>query len=100
MILRQTEINSNILLSQLNGMFGGVVLKRYKDQIILSMRPAKSKKKPTRLQADNRYTMKNAVHFAKGVIQDPVQKALWEERVGNHRNVFQAALSWYLKECK
>ena len=89
--------NPNLLLQELIGMLGGRVVKQYKDKIVLSMAPAKRKKKPTALQKERRQTMKEAVLFARRIIADPIQKASWKKRAKGFSNVYQAAVSWYMK---
>jgi len=41
--------------------------------------------------------MAYAVTFARDINSDPVQKAKWKKRAKGYTNVYQAALSWYLK---
>ncbi len=87
------------MLQEVTAKLGGLVIKRYKDKIVLALPPAKrkTKRKPTPLQDERRQNLKEAVFYARRVNNDPVQKAAWKKRAKGYSNVYQAVVSWYLK---
>ena len=96
-IRKQNKLVSDLLLHPVAGMLGGLVVKRYKDKIVLSKPNSKRKRKPTPLQAGRRSKMKEAVTFAKRINADPVKKAAWKKRSKGYSNVYQAAVAFYMK---
>jgi len=76
-----------------------VVVKKYKDKIVLSRPPKKrkTKRRPTLLQKDRREIMKEAVFFARRINDDPIKKAAWKKRAKGYTNVYQAAVAFYMK---
>jgi len=96
-IRRKGKLNPNLLLQEVSGMLGGLVIKRYKDKIVLSNPPTKRTKKPSILQKERQRKMKEAVRFARRINEDPIQKASWKKLAKAYSNVYQAAVAWYLK---
>lgn len=85
------------LLRDVRGMIGNnVVVRQYKDKIVISNKPAKSRKKPTASQKSKRERFKRAVAHAKMVLNNPALSASYQHNLKGKRNVFQAALSDYL----
>jgi hypothetical protein len=90
---------NNQLLLEVSAMAAGLVVKRYKDKIVLSRPPkkVKTKRRPTPLQKDRREIMKEAVFFARRINEDPIKKAAWKKRAKGYTNVYQAAVAFYMK---
>jgi hypothetical protein len=100
-ILRRKNDSSYLTVAEITALFGGKVIKRYKDKIVLAKPPSKPKrkKKPTQAQKDRRKLMLYAVYFARKVIKNPVRMAAWKKFVKGkgYSSVNQAIISWYLK---
>ncbi len=95
---KKGKSSSNLLVTQFSGWLGGFVIKQYKDKVVLSMPPGKRhKKKTTALQKQRQEKMKAAVFFARHVNDDPVKKAAWKKLAKGYSNVYQAVISWYMK---
>ena len=73
------------------------MVRQFKDKIVLSGLPSKTRKKPTAIQKHKRERFRNAVRYAKLVLKNPDQRSRYERNLKGKRNVFQAALSDYLK---
>ena len=65
------------------------------NQIITAL-PPRRRKKSSELQKDGMSRFREAVRYAKMVLQDPKKVARYKRKLKGHRNVFQAALSEYL----
>lgn len=86
------------LLRDVRGMIGNnVVVRQYKDKIVISNKPAKSRKKPTAAQKNKRERFRSAVQHALMVLKNPAERARYQNNLNGKRNVFQAALSDYLQ---
>ncbi len=98
-IKRIAKLSANQLLLEVTAMGAGLVVKKYKDKIVLSRPPKKrkTKRRPTPLQKDRREIMKEAVFFARRINDDPIKKAAWKKRAKGFTNVYQAAVAFYLK---
>src|SRR5258706_4431882 len=97
-IKRNAKLSANQLLLEVTAKAAGLVVKKYKDKIVLSRPPKKrkTKRKPTPLQKDRREIMKEAVFFAQRINDHPIKKAAWEKHAKSYTNVYQAALWVYL----
>jgi hypothetical protein len=96
---RKGDSSNQLTVEEIIALSGGKVIKIYKNKIVFA-KPAfkpKRKRKPTPAQAHQRQLMREAVKFAQAVNADPVKKAKWKKRAKGFTNVYQAALSWYLK---
>src|SRR5260221_4143017 len=98
-IKRIAKVSGNQLLLEGTARGAGVVVKKYKDKIVLSRPPKKrkTKRRPTPLQKDRGEIMKEAVFFARRINDDPIKKAAWKKRAKGFTNVYQAAVAFYLK---
>ena len=59
--------------------------------------PPRRRKRSSKLQVDRMTKFQEAVYYAKHVLKDPKLKAAYQRKLKGHRNVFQAALSEYMK---
>ncbi len=88
----------NALLAGFRGSLGDLVIKQYKDKIVLTTRAApKRRKKPSPGQAKHQSLFQEAVHYARKVIKDPKRSAAYAKKLKGKSNVYQAAVSTYLK---
>ena len=92
---------SNALLEGFSGKLGpGMVVKQYKDKIVISAKPAprNRKQKKTDLQKLKYGCFAEAVAYAKSVISDPKKKAAWQKKLPPGKLVYHAAIQEYLKK--
>lgn len=88
----------NALVAGFSGSLGGLTIKQYKDKIVLTTKAAPKRwKKPTAGQADKRSLFQEAVFYAQQVKRDPKRAAAYARKLKGKRNVFQAAVSAYLR---
>jgi hypothetical protein len=101
-IIRKSKgkVLGNPLLEGVSGRLGNFTIKQYKDKIVLTNNPERRKRKPTAVQKEKRSLFKEAVTYAKRVLKDPKRAAAYARNLKGKRNVFQAALSDYLKSAK
>jgi hypothetical protein len=86
------------LLLDVHGSIGGImVVRQFKDKIVISGMPSKSRKKPTAIQKDKRQRFRYAVKYALMVLKNPAERARYQNNLNGKRNVYQAALSDYLR---
>jgi hypothetical protein len=62
--------NTNLIISHFSGKLGEVVVKRYKDKIVLSAIPDMSSRKLSKKQKDYHRLMREANKYAQKVIMD------------------------------
>ena len=95
------KLQKNLLLTGVSGQIGKTfIVKQYKDKTVLSAFPDMDSVKPSAKQKEKRKLFQGAVAHAKAVLDDPKQKALYVRKLKGKRNVFQAAMSDYLKSKK
>lgn len=96
-IRRKGKSLPNLLLQFLSGKVGGLVIKEYKDKVVISNGPGPRRKKPSAKQEERQHRMSEAVYFARKINSNPVYKAAWKKYARSYSNVYQAAVSWYMK---
>jgi hypothetical protein len=96
------KITVNSLFSNLYGKIGGLVFRRSrKGKTILSRLPNMSRVKWSKAQKAHRHRFKAAVLFAQAAMQDPVQKAYYEQIALERDSIaFNMAISEYFKVLK
>jgi hypothetical protein len=93
--------NTNILLKGLHGAIGQqIVVKQYGKRTVVTKYPDMSNIKPSVLQQDKRNTFREAVAYAKAILQDVDQKALYAAKVKRGQTVYHYALKEYLEKVK
>ena len=89
------------LLHGLKGSIGKeLVVKQYKDKMVVSKYPDMSKVKPSALQKKNRSKMKEAIAYAQGILYDAKKKAAYQKRIRKDKSVYREAIKEYLKKRK
>jgi hypothetical protein len=83
----------------ISAMFGErVLVQPYgKDFIITCLKPRR-RKKSSEAQEDCNDKFSVAVRYAKSVLNDPKLKAKYKRKLKGYRNLYQAALSDYMKK--
>lgn len=88
----------NILLKGLQGSIGKtLVFRRCGNKTVVSLYPERSNKPPTEKQRRQRERFRRAVAYARDVVGDAGQRALYEGRVKKGQSVFQYAMREYLR---
>jgi hypothetical protein len=85
------------LLKDARDKIGTLVVKQYKNRIVIASYSERRSGKASPLQQDREDKFKEAVTYAKKINSDPAKKAAYEKYIGTRTNVYQAALSEYLK---
>ena len=73
-----------------------VVIKQYADKTVLTAYPDMRNIEPGIKQQQNRQAFAEAVAYAIGINNDPVQKAVFASRLPASTSVYHAALRYYL----
>jgi hypothetical protein len=90
---------NNPLLKGAHGKLGDtIIVKQYGDKIVISNYPDMSKVKPSDLQKEKRRKFKNAVTYAKAVMDDPRRSAILKKKLKKNQTVFLAAISEFMKK--
>ena len=90
---------NNALLQGFSGRLGpGMVVKQYKNKIVITAMPQFAKRKKTPLQKLKYGWFAEAVKYAKEVIRDPKKKAAWQKKLPPGKLVYHAAIQEYLKK--
>lgn len=85
------------LMLQLASLLNGLEIKRVRGKLVLKEIAKVKKREPTPAQEARRIEMAYAVAFAREINSDPAERAKWKKRAKGYTNVYQAAVSWYLK---
>jgi len=89
----------NIILHQLRGQIGKqLVVKQYGNKTVVTRYPDMSLVKPSPLQTKRRKVFAKAVAYAKGINNNPQQKALYAQKVKRGQSVYHYALKEYLQQ--
>jgi hypothetical protein len=89
------RIHKNIVTQGLSGKIGSQLVIQ-KNGIIRS-RPDKSRLKWSDAQVSHRKRFEAAQQFARAVIADPVQKAIYQRKAKKGSGAYQAAISEFMK---
>ena len=97
-LITMNKQNKNIVLNGFSGTIAKqIVVKQYKKGTVFAKYPDRSHVKPSDQQLKDQSKFAKAVAFAKAIISDPVEKQKWQEQISKDTTVFQAAISWYMK---
>jgi hypothetical protein len=89
--------NPDGLLKNVSGKIGDqIVVKQYKDKIVISKYPDMSKVKPSKLQKNNRSLFKEAVAYAMDINRNPQKRKIYLQKVSHGESVYRFALKEYL----
>jgi hypothetical protein len=77
-----------------------IVFKQYKDRQVVTKFPDMSGIVASAAQRNCRDRFKEAAAFAKGINNDPEKKKAYLRKTAKKRNVFNAAISEYMKKAK
>ena len=87
----------SILLQGLHGSIGKeVVIKQYGKKTVVSRYPDMSNIQPSALQQQKRILFREAVAYAKSILNNPVQKKLYQAKIKKGQTVYHYALKAYL----
>jgi hypothetical protein len=93
--------SKNSLLNVLTGSLGKeLVIKQYKDKVVVSKYPDMSKVKPSKAQLAGRERMKEATAYALSILRDPLLKARFEKTIGPDESVYHKAKKQYFERIK
>ena len=88
----------SILLHEIRGQIGKqIVVKRYKNKIVISAYPDMRKVKPSALQKAYRRSFGEAVAYAQSIVRDPAKRKRYAKKVKNGQTIYNYAMSEYLK---
>lgn len=91
------ELKNNDLLEGSSGRFGKKLVYRQRgEKTIIARRPAKTKSTTAKQQAIKE-RFYEAVLYAKAVINDPIQKAVYQEKSTLHKSAYNVALADFCK---
>lgn len=92
-------ISDNLILKDMHGAIGKqIVVKQYGNRTVISNYPDMSNIIPSGGQLHKRNAFKQAVAYAKAIINNPTQKALYAFRVQEGQTVYHYALKEYLQK--
>lgn len=95
------RVKKNVIMQGISGQINKqMVFKVYGDKTFLTHYPNMSKVKFSENQIAEQGVFAEAVYHAKSIIYDPEKKAAFKATLEPGRNVFNAAISAYLKEHK
>jgi hypothetical protein len=95
------QINKSSLLAALSGTLGKeLVIKQYKNKVVVSRYPDMSRVKPSPLQLKNRERMKAATAYALSILRNPELKDAMEKELKPGESVYHKAKKWYLDNHK
>ncbi|RYY01074.1 MAG: hypothetical protein EOO53_19915 [Gammaproteobacteria bacterium] len=89
------------LLGLLKGQLGNLVIKQYKNKVVVTTMPAKQVKKnrkPSALKKLYESNFTAAVAYARAILADPKKKAAYEKKVGPGQRVYNYAIAEYAKK--
>ena len=90
--------NDNIVLLGTTGNLGKqLVIKQYKKGIVVAKFPDMSGITPSKAQENKRSKFAMSVAFAKQINNNPEEHKKWKHDYPEATSVFQAAISWYMK---
>ncbi|MCE3282064.1 MAG: hypothetical protein K0Q66_801 [Chitinophagaceae bacterium] len=86
------------LLQGFSGQIGKLmVVKQYKNKMVIARYPRMDQVKPTKKQTDRRKIFKEAVAYAKEINNSKEKKAAYAKKLKKGASVYHAALSEFLK---
>jgi hypothetical protein len=95
------RVKNNMIMQGISGQINKqIVYKVYGDKTILTHFPNMSNVKFNEKQKAEQSLFAEAVYFAKSIINDPEKKEAFKATIEPGRNVFNAAISAFLKEHK
>ncbi|MEO6404394.1 MAG: hypothetical protein ABIY51_02100 [Ferruginibacter sp.] len=90
-------VEKGSLLSSVRGRVGDLVVKHYKDKIVVTKAPNFGPDKPTKLQKVHRTEFSKAVAYAKSIILNPEKKKAYAKKVKNGQRIYNYAIQEYYR---
>jgi hypothetical protein len=88
-------------LFKISGAIGKkIVVKQYKEGEVITKFPDMSGITASEGQRDCRNFFREAVAFARAIVNDPEKKKLYQKKAGKNQTVFNAAISEYMKKMR
>ena len=92
---------SNVILHGLSGLIGQqVVIKQYGTKTVLSKYPDMSKVKYNKAQKAEQGLFREAVAYARGILNDPIKKKAFAKKLKKGEIVYNAAIKEYMAKAK
>ncbi|XVJ67151.1 MAG: hypothetical protein HEQ40_13655 [Lacibacter sp.] len=89
---------SNLIIRGLKGQVGKqLVFKQYGNKTVVTRYPDMSLVKPSAAQKEKRKGFAAAVAYARGITNDPVLKALYQQKVKKGQRVYHYAIQEFFK---
>jgi hypothetical protein len=89
-------VSNATLLAAVSGKLGPFVVKRYKNKIVVCLKPENLTAVPSALQDHKRKRFAEAVKYAKAILRDPIKKTIYQEKVREGQQVFHYAIREYM----
>jgi hypothetical protein len=90
-------LKDNMLLIGLSGSIGKqFVVKWYKRKAVVTRKPDMSKVKWTGLQADGRLRFREAVRYARDIMNDPVKRLAFSKELKKGESIYHSAIRKFL----
>ena len=92
------RLQSNTSLRELRKQAGKVIaIKQYRQGLVITKYPDMSKIKPTQKQKAMRRKFKQAVAYAKSILQDEALIKLYQQKVKPSQSIYHFAVKEYMK---
>ncbi len=92
------RLNTDIPIQELRKVTGKlVVVKQYGEKLVITQYPDMSKIRASEKQKDMRNKFRQAVNYAKGILQDPAKRKLYSKKVKAPQTLYHFLLQEYLK---
>jgi hypothetical protein len=93
-------VQKGSLLSGIKGRIGDLVVKHYKDKIVVTQVPYFGPDKPSKLQKVYRSEFSKAIAYAQSITRNPEKKKAYEKKVKPGQRVYNYAIQEYFKNQK
>ncbi len=90
-------VQKGSLLSGIKGRVGDLVVKHYKDKVVVTKAPNFGPDKPSKLQKVYRSEFSKAVAYAKAITRNPEKKKAYAKKVAKGQRVYNYAMQEYLR---
>lgn len=90
--------NKKGILKDVSGKIGALLIKQYKNKIVISKLPDMSGVEPSALQQKNQSIFAEASKYATAIKNNPVIKKQYEKKIKNGQDVFHYAIQEYYRK--
>jgi hypothetical protein len=95
------RISNQSVFNALSGAIGkDLVVKQYKDKVVVSKYPDMSRVKPSKQQLEGRQRIKEATAYALSILNDPTLRAAFEKGLKPGESVYHKAKKQYFEKLK